>query len=76
MSIKGFKPYSHEATVSFVKEYYSREFSEFEIRKFDRFRQLRNNSVYRAEPITQDDAKECLDFSKLFVKKIKKILIK
>ncbi|MBN2367880.1 HEPN domain-containing protein [Candidatus Woesearchaeota archaeon] len=74
MSIKGFKPYSHEATVSFVKEYFYTNFTEEDIQKFDRYRQLRNNSVYRAEPVTQNDAKECLAFSKLFFKKIKKII--
>src|SRR3990167_7219141 len=46
MSIKGFKPYSHEATISFIKEFYSSSFNEGEIRKFDRFRILRNDSVY------------------------------
>jgi len=76
MSIQGFKPYSHEATVSFVKDYYNKDFSEEEIRKFDKFRQLRNNSVYRAEPVTQNDAKECLKLSQVFVKKIKNILMK
>lgn len=44
MSIKGFKPYSHEATISFIKEFYSSSFSEEEVRKFDRFRILRNDS--------------------------------
>lgn len=28
MSVKGFKPYSHEATISFIKEFYSSDFNE------------------------------------------------
>ena len=34
MSLKGYKPYSHEATISFVKEFYSSHFTEEEIKKF------------------------------------------
>ena len=57
MSVHGFKPYSHEATISFIKKFYSADFSEEEIHKFDHFRQLRNNSVYKAAKIMEDDAK-------------------
>jgi len=46
MSFKGYKPYSHEATISFLKK-----FSEEELNKFDRFRILRSDSEYRAVPV-------------------------
>ena len=74
MSVKGFKPYSHEATISFVKDFYNTNFSEEELRKFDRFRQLRNDSVYPAKKVTYEDAQECLLFAKSFIDKIKALL--
>lgn len=73
MSMKGFKPYSHEATISFLKKFHEKDFTEEEIFKFDRFRQLRNDSVYKAIIITEEEAKDCLSFAKQFVKKIKNI---
>ena len=76
MSIKGFKPYSHEATISFIKDFHSLDFNEEEVRKFDRFRQLRNNSIYQAKPISEQDARSCFLFAAYFVNKIKSILKK
>lgn len=69
MSLKGYKPYSHEATISFLKEFY-KEFNEEDINKFDRFRQLRSDSEYRAIPISKEDAESCLEFTKIFINKI------
>ena len=69
MSLKGYKPYSHEATVIFVKEHY--EFSDEEISLFDYFRKLRADSIYRAVKIVEKDAQECVEFSKKFVAKVK-----
>ncbi|MBI5391779.1 HEPN domain-containing protein [Candidatus Woesearchaeota archaeon] len=76
MSIKGFKPYNHEATISFLKEFYKENFNEYELAQFDRFRELRNNSHYRAEKIIKDDAQKCVDFAKILIKKIQGILNK
>ena len=74
MSINGYKPYSHESTISFIKEFYNSKFTEEEIHKFDRFRQLRNNSIYKAEAVSLEDAKDCIYFAIGFIKKIKSIL--
>jgi uncharacterized protein (UPF0332 family) len=74
MSLRGYKPYSHEATVSFLKEFYSAEFSEHEIRGFDRFRVMRNNSVYNAVLVSVKNARDCLDLAEIFVEKIASIL--
>jgi len=73
MSAKGFKPYSHEATISFLKEFYNDIFSEEESNKLDYFRNLRNDSVYKAAPITKEEAKAILSFAPPFIKKIIKI---
>ena len=74
MSVRGFKPYSHEATISFLKEFYKNQFSDYEINKFDRFRELRNNSVYKAQKIDISEAVECMEFCNVFIKKIEKVI--
>ena len=74
MSVKGFKPYSHEATISFIKEFYKSSFNEEEIHEFDRFRQLRNDSVYKAVTIIEEDAKSSVLFAKIFTKKVESLL--
>lgn len=76
MSIHGFKPYSHEATISFIKEFYGGRFSEEELHKFDHFRRLRNNSVYRAVQILEDDAKFSILFAKMFIQKVQPFINK
>ena len=73
MSIKGYKPYSHEATIAFLKDSYRDNFNESEIHDFDRFRQLRNDSVYKAVMINEYDAKQCIDFSEKIIQKIKEM---
>lgn len=75
MSIKGYKPYSHEATISFVKTFY-KEFSGYEINAFNRFRKLRNDSVYKVVIIGKDDAREVISFAEKFLKKVSSILTK
>jgi uncharacterized protein (UPF0332 family) len=76
MALKGYKPYSHEATISFIKEFHSSSFTEEEIAAFDRFRQLRNNSVYSAAPVTKEDAQQCILFAGKFILKVEKLLKK
>jgi len=74
MSVHGFKPYSHEATISFIKKFYGSSFSEEEIYKFDHFRQLRNNSVYKAAKVMEEDAKSCILFARKFINKVQFLL--
>lgn len=76
MSIEGFKPYSHEATISFIKKFHGGNFSEEEIYKFDHFRQLRNNSVYKAAKVMEDDARSSVLFAKKFIQKVQFLLNK
>lgn len=70
MSKRGYKPYSHEATISFIQEFYNSNFRPEEIARLEHFRQLRHDSVYRAVPIFPEDAKSCFLFAKMFVKKV------
>jgi len=74
MSLRGYKPYSHEATISFIKEYFKDKFNEEEIHKFDYFRKLRNDSVYKAIKIIEEDAKSSFSFAKEFIVKIKPLI--
>lgn len=74
MSIKGFKPYSHEATIAFIKEFYGYNFNEEELHKFNRFRQLRNDSVYKAKSVTNEYAKASFLFAVDFINKVKVLL--
>jgi len=70
MSIKGYKPYSHEALISFLKE--SFKFIEQDIVTFDRYRILRNKTVYQGEKINAITCKEALQFLNRFIPKLKK----
>ena len=76
MSVNGFKPYSHEATISFIKEFYSSHFNEEELHKFDRFRQLRNDSVYKAKIVNNEEAKASILFAIEFINKVNSLLNK
>ena len=70
MEIKGFKPYSHEALVSFLKEY--NLVSEEKANMLDNYRILRNNSVYKAEKISLQKCTEAMDFAKKSLPEIRK----
>jgi len=69
MEIKGFKPYSHEALVSFLKEY--KLISDEKANILDNYRILRNNSVYKAEKISPQKCIEALEFAKKILPEIK-----
>ncbi len=69
MSLKGYKPYSHEALISFLKEFF--DFSESDIASFNRYRILRNKTVYRGEKISAEICKEALNFLLKFLPELK-----
>ena len=62
MELKGYKPYSHEALIAFLKE--GAYLPEKEINILNNYRILRNNSVYRAEKVSSKKCKEALEFAK------------
>ena len=47
MAGKGYKPYSHEATIAFLQEYYY--FTHIEIGQLDQMRKDRNDCMYYAK---------------------------
>ena len=69
MEIKGFKPYSHEALVSFLKDY--KLISDEDANIIDNYRILRNNSVYKAEKVSLQKCEEALKFSGKMLPEIK-----
>lgn len=62
MELKGYKPYSHEALISFLKE--NNLLPAEKVNIMDNYRILRNNSVYKAEKVSLDKCTEALDFAK------------
>jgi uncharacterized protein (UPF0332 family) len=70
----GFKPYSHEAVVAFVNDRYQKEFGDNLINRFDRYRVIRNNSMYRAGFISEEEASKALRVADDFVKITKETL--
>jgi uncharacterized protein (UPF0332 family) len=70
MSLKGYKPYSHEGLISFLREFY--KFSSHEISAFDRYRILRNKTVYCAANVSPEVCKEALAFLEVFLPKLEK----
>lgn len=70
MELKGFKPYSHEAIISFIKEHSLLSLGRINI--IDNYRVLRNNSIYKAEKVSIEKCKEALGFAKTTIPEIKK----
>ncbi|HLD18409.1 MAG TPA: hypothetical protein VJB90_00155 [Candidatus Nanoarchaeia archaeon] len=70
MSLEGYKPYSHEAVIAFLAEFYN--FGEDEITAFNRYRILRNNCVYRAAKVSPHVCGEALEFLETFLPKIRR----
>lgn len=68
MSLKGYKPYSHEALISFLRDFY--KFSGSDISTFDRFRILRNKTVYSAAWVSVEVCQEALAFLEDFLPKL------
>ncbi len=50
--VDGFISYSHEASIVYLQKFPS--FTEYEVREFDNFRKIRNNSKYYGKPIQED----------------------
>lgn len=69
MSLAGYKPFSHEAVISFIKEFH--KFSGYEIESFNRYRILRNNCVYKASRASPETCKEAMRFLDLFLPKLR-----
>lgn len=69
MEMKGYKPYSHEAVISFLIEFF--KFQTHETSELNRYRILRNKSVYGDAKISPEVCKAALKFSDEFLPKLK-----
>ena len=73
MQMNGYKPYSHEALLAFlIKE---KLLPEQHIKSLDRYRILRNKSVYEAYKVSGETLKEALEFAKICIPEVKKKLL-
>ncbi|MBD3312870.1 HEPN domain-containing protein [Candidatus Woesearchaeota archaeon] len=59
----GYKPYSHEVLIAYLKENYS-EMDSGMLDNFDELRKLRNLAVYGAEEVSEEKTKSALEFVK------------
>lgn len=71
----GYKPYSHEAVVAFINDRYLKEYGDKLINRFDRYRIIRNNSMYRANFVSEEEASKAINVADDFVRITKEILI-
>jgi len=76
MALKGFKSYSHEATVIFLKEYYSANTGYAIVNKVDRYRKIRNDIKYEGLLTTKSEAEEIVNSTKVIVGILMKLLEK
>ena len=54
LSIHGYKSYSHECLVSFMKEFYPTIFDDFQIHFLDSLRKLRSDIQYKGRDVADD----------------------
>jgi len=57
---KGFKPYSHEATIAYLAQ--EKYLQNFEIEKFDELRKKRHDIMYYGKSLKKEEAEQALDF--------------
>jgi hypothetical protein len=70
VALRGYKTYSHEAIIAYLREFHALD--EGDVSTLDRYRVLRNNSVYRGEFVSMDTCKEALRFLASFLPVLKK----
>ncbi|HUS49390.1 MAG TPA: hypothetical protein VMZ91_04455 [Candidatus Paceibacterota bacterium] len=73
LSLDGYKSYSHEATVLFLKKF--PEFKEEDIYFLDNLRKIRNGIKYYGKGASVNEAEKALDFMSSILPKLK-ILVK
>ncbi len=71
---RGYNPYSHEATVAFLEEFYRNFFGEKLVADFNRYRIMRNNIMYRASYVNEEETKKALISAEKFVEKADSVL--
>jgi len=72
LALQGYKSYSHEAAIIFLKRF--EIITPYELRIMDELRKKRNGIKYYGKSASIDDAKMSLEFAKKFIIKLKLIL--
>ncbi len=70
--LRGYKPLSHDAVIAFLRE--KEGLSHADAETFDRFRRLRNKSLYEAQRVSSATAEEALRFAEKLLGKLKRRL--
>ena len=68
LAIDGYKSYSHEASISYLKNY---NFDEIMMLKIDGFRYERNSSKYYGKGVSIEMARDITDFLDIFIHSVK-----
>lgn len=76
MALKGYKSYSHEATVEFLKEFYSMKVGFGAVNKVDRYRRIRNDIKYKGLLTSKSEAEEIMKNTKTIIGALMKLLEK
>ena len=71
LSLEGYKSYSHEATIFFLKNF---SFNDFEINFLDNLRKVRNKIKYYGKEINTEEALKIIDFMNLILPKLRRLL--
>jgi len=72
LAIDGYKSYSHEATILYLKKF--KEFTDYEISFLDELRKIRNRIKYYGKNIEEDKASKVIEFMELMLPKLKALL--
>ena len=72
LAIDGYKSYSHEATVSYLKKFH--EISEQEVIFLDNLRKIRNGIKYYGKEATKEDAEKTIFLINQIILKLKKLV--
>lgn len=67
LAVDGYKSYSHEASIAYLNNY---DFDDSIISEIDNFRYLRNSSKYYGKDVSEEDAREILQFYQKYSEKI------
>ncbi|MBI4171112.1 MAG: hypothetical protein HY514_05410 [Candidatus Aenigmarchaeota archaeon] len=68
MTLDGYKSYSHEACIDFLKQFYAKEIAMAMIFRIDRYRKLRNDIKYRGIlPSLNEGKGAIIDMGEAFV---------
>lgn len=71
LAVDGYKSYSHEASIVYLRKY---QIEDSTITELDNLRYKRNSSKYYGKDVSEDDAKEILNFHRKYSGKIISII--